>query len=186
MARGAPNVVQPLKWCAHRPSGEPLPLGQNVAMRRSRATDVSLGLVILLVNVAIVVAVVFFIGGRSESPGETGAHGQTGTPTPSASATTDAQGVPTTDISGLVGRDADLTLAVLGDGTGDEEGEWVTVLGELLGGDRKVKVNNLDPSDRHVVVARGRDYADVPPLSGIYSGGGTSELEVDVRVTRLR
>ncbi|RYU12851.1 transglutaminase family protein [Nocardioides iriomotensis] len=46
--------------------------------------------------------------------------------------------------------------------------------------------NNLDPGDRHVVVARGRDYADVPPLSGVYSGGGTSELEVDVRVTRLR
>ncbi|HEX6057090.1 MAG TPA: SGNH/GDSL hydrolase family protein, partial [Intrasporangium sp.] len=123
----------------------------------------------LLVNVAIVVAVVFFIGGRSESPGETGAHGQTGTPTPSASATTDAQGMPTTDISGLVGRDADLTLAVLGDGTGDEEGEWVTVLGDLLGQDRKVKVNNLDPSDP-THYARALSYGSGEHTATIWNG----------------
>ena len=165
---GAPNVVQPSGRCVHRPSGGPLPLGQNVAMRRSRATDVSLGLVILLVNVAIVVAVVFLVGGRSESP-DPGAQNPTGTPTPSASAQTDAQGVPTTDISGLVGRDADITLAVLGDGTGDEEGEWVTVLGELLGGDRKVKVNNLDPSDP-THYARALSYGSGEHAATIWNG----------------
>ena len=137
-------------------------------MRRSRATDVSLGLVILLVNVAIVVAVVFLVGGRSESP-DPGAQNPTGTPTPSASAQTDAQGVPTTDISGLAGRDADLTLAVLGDGTGDEEGEWVTVLGELLGGDRKVKVNNLDPSDP-THYARALSYGSGEHTATIWNG----------------
>src|ERR1700722_13004768 len=39
--------------------------------------------------------------------------------------------------------------------------------------------------ERHVVVARGRDYLDIPPLKGIYHGAPTSALEVTVEVTRL-
>jgi transglutaminase-like putative cysteine protease len=39
--------------------------------------------------------------------------------------------------------------------------------------------------ERHVVVARGRDYADIPPLKGIYHGAPASALEVTVEVTRL-
>ena len=45
--------------------------------------------------------------------------------------------------------------------------------------------NDLEPGDRHIVVARGRDYSDVPPLTGIFSGGTTSSMAVDVQVTRL-
>ncbi len=37
----------------------------------------------------------------------------------------------------------------------------------------------------HVVVARGRDYDDVPPFKGIYSGKATAALEVVVAMTRL-
>jgi transglutaminase-like putative cysteine protease len=49
----------------------------------------------------------------------------------------------------------------------------------------------LDPTsgasvrERHVVVARGRDYADIPPLKGSYHGAPTSALDVTVEVTRL-
>jgi len=49
----------------------------------------------------------------------------------------------------------------------------------------------LDPTsgapvgERHVVVARGRDYADVPPLKGIYHGPPESAMDVTVEVTRL-
>ena len=49
----------------------------------------------------------------------------------------------------------------------------------------------LDPTsgaavgERHVVVARGRDYADVPPLKGIYHGPAGSDMRVTVEVTRL-
>ena len=39
--------------------------------------------------------------------------------------------------------------------------------------------------EQHVVVARGRDYADVPPLKGIYRGAPDSAMEVTVEVTRL-
>lgn len=48
----------------------------------------------------------------------------------------------------------------------------------------------LDPTnDRpvdasHVVVARGRDYADVAPLKGIYAGGGSESLGVSVEITQ--
>jgi transglutaminase-like putative cysteine protease len=49
----------------------------------------------------------------------------------------------------------------------------------------------LDPTsgaavaERHVVVARGRDYADVPPLKGIYHGPTGSDMQVSVKLTRL-
>ena len=50
----------------------------------------------------------------------------------------------------------------------------------------------LDPTsldevgERHVVVARGRDYADVRPLSGIYHGPPAQSLGVEVELTRLQ
>lgn len=39
--------------------------------------------------------------------------------------------------------------------------------------------------DRYVIVARGRDYADVSPFRGIYQGGALAGLEVSVELTRL-
>lgn len=36
----------------------------------------------------------------------------------------------------------------------------------------------------HVTVARGRDYADVPPLKGIYAGGESEGLGVTVEITQ--
>jgi transglutaminase-like putative cysteine protease len=44
--------------------------------------------------------------------------------------------------------------------------------------------NGVEPGDRHIVVARGRDYSDVPPLTGIFSGGKTRTMSVEVAVTR--
>src|ERR1700689_2087132 len=42
--------------------------------------------------------------------------------------------------------------------------------------------NAIPEGDDHVVVARGRDYADVPPVDGVVlaSGGRDFEVEVDV------
>ncbi|GAB4003453.1 transglutaminase family protein [Nocardioides ultimimeridianus] len=45
--------------------------------------------------------------------------------------------------------------------------------------------NDEPPGERHVMVATGRDYSDVRPLSGIYTGAGTSQMFVDVQITRL-
>jgi transglutaminase-like putative cysteine protease len=45
--------------------------------------------------------------------------------------------------------------------------------------------SGADVAERHVVVARGRDYNDVPPLKGIYQGPADSVMDVTVEVTRL-
>jgi transglutaminase-like putative cysteine protease len=39
--------------------------------------------------------------------------------------------------------------------------------------------------ERHVLVARGRDYADVTPLKGVFNGGPATSLRVAVALTRL-
>jgi transglutaminase-like putative cysteine protease len=64
-----------------------------------------------------------------------------------------------------------------------ESHAWVEVwLGEWV---------PLDPTtghavvERHVVVAHGRDYADVPPLKGVYHGGTAGALDVSVQLTRV-
>ncbi len=45
--------------------------------------------------------------------------------------------------------------------------------------------NGIPVGPRHIWVALGRDYADVAPLKGIYSGGDATALEVTVDITRL-
>ncbi|MBA2288686.1 MAG: transglutaminase family protein [Ktedonobacteraceae bacterium] len=42
--------------------------------------------------------------------------------------------------------------------------------------------NNMLAGDRHIRVAIGRDYADVPPTHGIFRGKAESELSVIVRI----
>ena len=42
--------------------------------------------------------------------------------------------------------------------------------------------NNLLPSEDHVTIAWGRDYGDVPPLRGVFTGGGALHLHVEVDV----
>lgn len=43
--------------------------------------------------------------------------------------------------------------------------------------------NDMLCGDRHIRVAVGRDYAEVPPTRGVYKGGGESELSVAVTVS---
>lgn len=45
--------------------------------------------------------------------------------------------------------------------------------------------NAMMPHDQHVVVAVGRDYADVPPVKGVLVGGREHVLEVSVDVSPL-
>ena len=37
----------------------------------------------------------------------------------------------------------------------------------------------------YISVGVGRDYSDVTPLKGIYSGEGSTDLDVTVEITRL-
>lgn len=45
--------------------------------------------------------------------------------------------------------------------------------------------NAIEAGPQHVVVARGREYADVAPFKGLYSGTASSQLDVSVEITRL-
>lgn len=45
--------------------------------------------------------------------------------------------------------------------------------------------NDTDINEQYVSVGVGRDYSDVSPLKGIYSGEGSTDLDVVVEITRL-
>jgi transglutaminase-like putative cysteine protease len=45
--------------------------------------------------------------------------------------------------------------------------------------------NATDINEQYVSVGVGRDYSDVSPLKGIYSGEGSTDLDVVVEITRL-
>jgi len=59
---------------------------------------------------------------------------------------------------------------------------WIEALLPGLGWVSFDPTNNLAGSERHLRVAIGRDYADVPPTRGVYKGEAASELSVLVTV----
>ncbi|MCW2770708.1 MAG: transglutaminase family protein [Aeromicrobium sp.] len=90
-------------------------------------------------------------------------------------------GIPARYVSGYLHPSPD---PVVGEPVEGESHAWIEWWdGEWVGWD---PTNAIAPGPRHVVVAKGRDYADSPPLRGIYSTAGTSELFVGVEITRLR
>ena len=59
---------------------------------------------------------------------------------------------------------------------------WVEALLPELGWVGFDPTNNLLAGQRHIRVAVGRDYADVPPTRGVFKGAAESELSVAVQV----
>lgn len=59
---------------------------------------------------------------------------------------------------------------------------WVETLLPGLGWVGFDPTNNMPAGDRHIRVAIGRDYADVPPTHGVFHGKAESELAVTVLV----
>lgn len=91
-----------------------------------------------------------------------------------------AAGIPARYVSGYLHPDQDAALGVTVAG---ESHAWVEA---WLGGWWAFDPTNAVPvGERHVIVARGRDYTDVVPLKGVYAGGGSQSLGVSVEVTRL-
>ena len=60
---------------------------------------------------------------------------------------------------------------------------WVEALVPRIGWVAFDPTNNLVGGDRHIRVAIGRDYSDVPPTRGVYKGEAQSELSVSVSVS---
>jgi transglutaminase-like putative cysteine protease len=88
-------------------------------------------------------------------------------------------GIPARYVSGYLHTEED----ALGETVRGESHAWVEVWNG--GWEGLDPTNNRLVGSAHILVARGRDYADVPPLKGIYAGGASQGLGVDVDITQL-
>ncbi len=91
-----------------------------------------------------------------------------------------AIGLPARYVSGYLHPRPD---AVIGEPVTGESHAWVEFWAGAWVAVDPTSLAEVGP--RHVLLARGRDYADVRPLSGVYSGPPAEEFGVEVRVTRL-
>lgn len=90
-----------------------------------------------------------------------------------------AVGIPARYVSGYVHtEDAEIGVPVVG-----ESHAWVEAWNG--GWEAYDPTNGRAVAGAHVLVARGRDYRDVSPLTGIYAGPSSQDPEVVVEVTRL-
>ncbi len=98
-----------------------------------------------------------------------------------------SMGVPTRYVSGYLhpGSTIEIGKAVTG-----ESHAWIEWFDSPDPGqptwNRFDPTNLTAPGRAHVVVGRGRDYGDVPPVKGVYAGPDATGNEVTVKVTRLR
>jgi transglutaminase-like putative cysteine protease len=88
-------------------------------------------------------------------------------------------GIPSRYVSGYLARTADDTQIR---SVPDASHAWIECYLPEFGWVGFDPTNDMLASDRHVVVAYGRDYADVPPTRGVLKGDADSLLEVDVSV----
>jgi transglutaminase-like putative cysteine protease len=92
-----------------------------------------------------------------------------------------AAGIPARYVSGYLHPKAE---AVIGETFSGESHAWI----EAWDGSAWVghdPTNGRAVGSDHVLVATGRDYADVAPVKGVIAGGGASRLEAAVEITRL-
>jgi transglutaminase-like putative cysteine protease len=92
-----------------------------------------------------------------------------------------AMGIPARYVSGYLHPDP---AAVVGEDVVGQSHAWVEWwVGRWTAFD---PTNGVPVGERHVVVGRGREYGDVPPLKGVYAGPANTGQGVEVHVTRLR
>lgn len=90
-----------------------------------------------------------------------------------------AVGIPSRYVSGYIHtEDAEIGVTGLG-----ESHAWVEIWNGAWEGHDPTNGRSVGPA--HVLVARGRDYRDVSPLTGIYAGPLSQDPEVVVEVTRM-
>jgi transglutaminase-like putative cysteine protease len=91
-----------------------------------------------------------------------------------------AHGIPARYVSGYLHPKVE---AEVGETVAGQSHAWVEFwVGDWAGYD---PTNGVPVGTRHVTVARGRDYDDVPPLKGVYHGAPSKHLGVTVEITRL-
>jgi len=91
-----------------------------------------------------------------------------------------SMGIPSYYVSGYLHPKRN---AVVGDTVDGRSHAWIEAwTGGWWGYD---PTNDMEITEQYISVGLGRDYTDVSPLKGIYSGEGATDLDVIVEVTRL-
>ncbi|MGB0435624.1 MAG: transglutaminase family protein [Mycobacterium sp.] len=91
-----------------------------------------------------------------------------------------SMGIPTRYVSGYLHPNPDAELGETVDG---QSHAWIQAwTGQWRHYD---PTNDAEINEQYISVGVGRDYSDVPPLKGIYSGEGSTDLDVVVEITRL-
>jgi transglutaminase-like putative cysteine protease len=89
-------------------------------------------------------------------------------------------GIPSRYVSGYLHPNRDAQLGETVDG---QSHAWIQAwTGQWWHYD---PTNDSEINEQYISVGVGRDYSDVPPLKGIYSGEGSTDLDVVVEITRL-
>lgn len=95
-------------------------------------------------------------------------------------------GVPARYVSGYFFTADDSTGADVADAEVEVETHaWVEAAVPGFGWWAIDPTNRSEVGERHVTIGRGRDYDDVAPLRGVFSGTPDHELDVKVRMRRL-
>ncbi|MDY6870872.1 MAG: transglutaminase family protein [Actinomycetota bacterium] len=91
-----------------------------------------------------------------------------------------SMGIPARYVSGYLHPQKD---AAIGDTVDGQSHAWVQAW--TGGWWHYDPTNGAEINEQYISVGIGRDYADVSPLKGIYSGEGSTDLDVVVEITRL-
>jgi transglutaminase-like putative cysteine protease len=89
-------------------------------------------------------------------------------------------GIPCRYVSGYLYHEKSYQDRSVPDATHAWVEAWLPSLG-WVGFD---PTNNVLAESRHIRVAVGRDYGDVPPTHGVFKGDAESDLEVEVHITK--
>jgi len=91
-----------------------------------------------------------------------------------------SMGIPARYVSGYLHPRAD---APVGDTIDGQSHAWIQAW--TGGWWHYDPTNDTDINEQYISVGVGRDYSDVSPLKGVYSGEGSTDLDVIVEITRL-
>jgi transglutaminase-like putative cysteine protease len=89
-----------------------------------------------------------------------------------------ARGIPARYVSGYL-------LDPAGNGDRSASHAWVDVLDPTRGWVSLDPTHDTEQTDHYIRVGVGRDYADVAPTRGVYTGNAVEELEVSVEIVEL-
>ena len=94
-------------------------------------------------------------------------------------------GIPARYVSGYLFSSNDRTGSIDGDLVRVQTHAWFEAAIPGLGWLPLDPTNGLPVGRQHVKIGHGRDYDDVPPLRGVFSGPGTPTVDASVEIRRM-